>query len=170
MTRVPSRAGALRTRYRAWRRGRPFWAGTWTLLAGAEILFIPLAQPSLMIQGGIAGVSGLLMGVFLLVLGLTLWLAPRHRAVIGVAALLCSVASLVLSNFGGFLIGFLMGVAGGAMAVDWMPDEDDDGGHGRRSRPVPDWGGGHGTTGPDVPNDTAPAPAGDSEPTPPTAS
>jgi hypothetical protein len=135
-----------------------------------EILFIPLAQPSLMIQEGIAGVSGLLMGVFLLVLGLTLWRAPRHRAVIGVATLLCSVASLVLSNFGGFLIGFLMGVAGGAMAVNWMPDGNDDDGRGRRSRPVPDWGGGHGATGPDVPKDTAPAPVGDSEPTPPTAS
>ncbi|MDX2703931.1 DUF6114 domain-containing protein, partial [Streptomyces sp. PA03-6a] len=144
-----SRAGALRSRFRAWRRSRPFWAGVWTLLAGVEILSIPLAPLALMIHEGIAGVSGLLMGVFLVVLGLTLWLAPHYRAFAGIATLIFSVASLVLSNFGGFLIGFLLGVVGGAMAVSWVPDGDGDGGRGRRARPVPDWGGGHGgTTGP----------------------
>ncbi|MDX2811995.1 DUF6114 domain-containing protein [Streptomyces sp. PA03-5A] len=178
-----SRAGALRSRFRAWRRSRPFWAGVWTLLAGVEILSIPLAPLALMIHEGIAGVSGLLMGVFLVILGLTLWLAPHYRAFAGIATLIFSVASLVLSNFGGFLIGFLLGVIGGAMAVSWVPDGDDDGGRGRRARPVPDWGGGHGgTTGPgagapqggtpDVaPPPAAPpaAPAGGTEPAPPTA-
>ncbi|MGI5251059.1 DUF6114 domain-containing protein [Actinacidiphila glaucinigra] len=143
-----SRAGALRSRFRAWRRSRPFWAGLWTLLAGVEILSIPLAPLSLMIHEGIAGVSGLLMGVFLVVLGLTLWLAPHYRAFAGIATLVFSVASLVLSNFGGFLIGFLLGVIGGAMAVSWVPDGDD--GRGRRSRPAPDWGGGGGAAGPAV--------------------
>ncbi|MFE0631428.1 DUF6114 domain-containing protein [Streptomyces sp. NPDC058864] len=180
-----SRAGALRSRFRAWRRSRPFWAGVWTLLAGVEILSIPLAPLSLLIHEGIAGVSGLLMGVFLVVLGLTLWLAPHHRAFAGIATLVFSVASLVLSNFGGFLIGFLLGVIGGAMAVSWVPDGDGDGGRGRRPRPVPDWGGGGrgGTTGPGTgtpqggtpdgaPAPVAPpaAPAGGTEPAPPTAS
>ncbi|MFD8072327.1 DUF6114 domain-containing protein [Streptomyces sp. NPDC059718] len=179
-----SRAGALRSRFRAWRRSRPFWAGVWTLLAGVEILSIPLAPLALMIHEGIAGVSGLLMGVFLVVLGLTLWLAPHYRAFAGIATLIFSVASLVLSNFGGFLIGFLLGVIGGAMAVSWVPDEDGDGGRGRRARPVPDWGGGGhgGTTGPGAgaphggtPDGALPpaappaAPAGGTEPAPPTA-
>ncbi|MFI8180558.1 DUF6114 domain-containing protein [Actinacidiphila glaucinigra] len=179
------RAGALRSRFRAWRRSRPFWAGVWTLLAGVEILSIPLAPLSLMIHEGIAGVSGLLMGVFLVILGLTLWLAPHYRAFAGIATLVFSVASLVLSNFGGFLIGFLLGVIGGAMAVSWVPDGDD--GRGRRSRPVPDWGGGGGATGPaaGMPQGGTPArtpdgtpapavppaaPAGGTEPAPPTAS
>ncbi|MEU1617796.1 DUF6114 domain-containing protein [Streptomyces sp. NPDC005722] len=176
------RTGALRSRFRTWRRSRPFWAGVWTLLAGVEILSIPLAPLSLLIHEGIAGVSGLLMGVFLVVLGLTLWLAPHHRAFAGIATLVFSVASLVLSNFGGFLIGFMLGVIGGAMAVSWVPDGDGDGGRGRRSRPVPDWGGGGrgNTTGPGTaapqagtpagtPAPPPTAPAGGTEPAPPTA-
>ncbi|MFD3453742.1 DUF6114 domain-containing protein [Streptomyces sp. NPDC058691] len=133
----------VRSRFRSWRRSRPFWAGFWTLLAGLEILSIPLAPLSLMIHEGIAGVSGLLMGVFLVVLGLTMWFAPHHRTFAGIAALIFSVASLVLSNFGGFLIGFLLGVMGGAMAVSWVPYGDGNGRWGR-GRPVPDWGGGGG--------------------------
>ncbi|MDX3214936.1 DUF6114 domain-containing protein [Streptomyces sp. ME02-6991-2B] len=181
-----SRTGAFRSRFRAWRRGRPFWAGWWTLLAGVEILSVPLVPPSLLGHQGIAGVFGLLVGVFLIVLGLTLWRAPRHRALAGIATLLFSVASLLLSNFGGFLIGFLLGVTGGAMAVSWVPDSDDGGS--RRSRPVPDWGGGGqgGTCGPPPraprdgtpehdatparPSTAPPAPAGGTEPTPPAAS
>ncbi|MDX3073574.1 DUF6114 domain-containing protein [Streptomyces sp. MI02-7b] len=137
----------IRSRFRLWRRSRPFWAGFWTLLAGLEILSIPLAPLSLMIHEGIAGVSGLLMGVFLIVLGLTMWFAPHYRTFAGIATLVFSVASLVLSNFGGFLIGFLLGVAGGAMAVSWVPYGDGNGRWGR-GRPVPDWGGGGGGAGP----------------------
>ncbi len=111
-----------RVAFRGWRRSRPFWAGVWTLLAGLEILSIPLAPVSLMVHEGIAGVSGLLMGIFLAVLALTLWLAPGHRVFAGIATLVFAVASLVLSNFGGFLIGFLLGALGGAMAVSWTPD------------------------------------------------
>lgn len=115
-------APGWRAGLRDWRRSRPFWAGVWTLLAGLEILSIPLAPLSLMVHEGIAGVSGVLMGFFLIVLALTLWLAPGHRAFAGIATLVFAVASLVLSNFGGFLIGFLLGTLGGAMAVSWTPD------------------------------------------------
>ncbi|MFF3062440.1 DUF6114 domain-containing protein [Streptomyces sp. NPDC057909] len=117
--RLPGR----RVAFRYWRRSRPFWAGVWTVLAGIEILSVPLAPLSLMIHEGIAGVSGLLMGLFLIVLGLTLWVAPPYRIFAGIATLAFAVASLVLSNFGGFLIGFLLGVVGGAMAVSWAPDK-----------------------------------------------
>lgn len=161
----------VRSRFRFWRRSRPFWAGFWTLLAGLEILSIPLAPLSLMIHEGIAGVSGLLMGVFLIVLGLTMWFAPHYRTFAGIATLVFSVASLVLSNFGGFMIGFLLGVMGGAMAVSWVPYGDGNGRWGR-GRPAPDWGGGGGagpagdpetpgeSEGPDAPGGSG-APGGD---------
>ncbi|MEU6174776.1 DUF6114 domain-containing protein [Streptantibioticus parmotrematis] len=126
-----SATAGRRAGFRDWRRGRPFWAGVWTLLAGVEILSIPLAPLALMIHEGVAGVSGMLMGVFLVVLALTLWLAPHHRVFAGIATLVFAVASLVLSNFGGFLIGFLLGALGGAMAVSWTPDAPQ-----QRPRPV----------------------------------
>ncbi|MER6423584.1 DUF6114 domain-containing protein [Streptomyces sp. NPDC001137] len=107
--------------FRDWRRSRPFWAGVWTLLAGVEILSIPFAPLPVMMHEGVAGVAGSLMGIFLVVLALSLWLSPGHRVFAGIATLVLAVASLVLSNFGGFLIGFLLGITGGAMAVSWVP-------------------------------------------------
>lgn len=109
--------------FRDWRRSRPFWAGVWTLLAGVEILSIPFAPLPVMMHEGIAGVAGSLMGIFLVVLALSMWLSPGHRVFAGIATLVLAVASLVLSNFGGFLIGFLLGITGGAMAVSWVPYE-----------------------------------------------
>jgi hypothetical protein len=111
-----------RAGFREWRRSRPFWAGVWTLLAGLEIVSIPLAPLALMIHEGIAGVSGMLMGIFLVILALTLWIAPHYRVFAGIATLVFAIASLVLSNFGGFLFGFLLAALGGAMAVSWAPD------------------------------------------------
>ncbi|MFC0597699.1 DUF6114 domain-containing protein [Streptomyces palmae] len=146
---VPGRSGPLRwwRAFRDWRRSRPFWAGVWTLLAGVELLSIPLAPLSLLIHEGVAGVSGVLMGAFLILLGISLWVAPGYRIFAGVAALVFAVASLVLSNLGGFLVGFLLGVLGGSMAVSWVPD----GRPGKPRRPPrggppggrwPLWGGG----------------------------
>lgn len=128
--------GNVRRKFRDWRRSRPFWAGVWTVLAGVEILSIPLAPLALLMHEGIAGVSGELMGVFLVILGLTMWFSPGHRVFAGIATLIFSVASLVLSNFGGFVIGFLLGIIGGAMALSWISD-----GPPRLAQPVPDWSG-----------------------------
>jgi hypothetical protein len=33
-----------------------------------------------------------------------------------------SLASFLLSNLGGFVIGMLLGILGGSMAVGWVPD------------------------------------------------
>ncbi|QKW06341.1 hypothetical protein HUT18_07915 [Streptomyces sp. NA04227] len=109
--------------FRYWRRTRPFWAGLWTAASGVVLLSIPMAPLGLLIHEGVAGVSGLLMGVFLVILGLAMWLAPGYRVFAGIAALVFAVASLILSNLGGFLIGFMLGVLGGAMAVSWLPDD-----------------------------------------------
>ena len=133
-------AAGFRTAFRDWRRSRPFWSGVWTGLAGLEILSLPLAPLTLMIHEGVAGVSGMLMGVFLVVLALTLWLAPQYRVFAGIATLVFAVASLVLSNFGGFLVGFLLGALGGAMAVSWTPDGPP-AGPGPTAQPGLDWPG-----------------------------
>jgi hypothetical protein len=124
--------------FRNWLRSRPFWAGVWTMLAGLEILSIPLAPLTLMVHEGVAGVAGGLMGLFLVILAISLWLAPAHRVFAGIGTLVFSVASLVLSNFGGFLLGFLLGVIGGAMAVSWAQDDTP---QPPKSHPTPGGGG-----------------------------
>ncbi|MFI9050130.1 DUF6114 domain-containing protein [Streptomyces sp. NPDC053427] len=117
--------GQKRLSFREWRGRRPFWGGMLALLGGVPIMYFPYAHLSL---GGMtlsmattAGAGSLIIGVLLVVLGLTMWFQPVSRVFAGVAAILLSLVSLVVSNFGGFLVGYLLGLIGGALAVAWAP-------------------------------------------------
>lgn len=123
--RLNDSVGRKRKAFRAWRGQRPFWAGFLTLLAGIPIMYIPYANltiGSLTVRmATTAGAGSLIIGVLLVVLGLTMWFQPVSRVFAGVAAILLSLVSLVVSNFGAFLVGFLLGLIGGALAVSWAP-------------------------------------------------
>ncbi|MEU2184758.1 DUF6114 domain-containing protein [Streptomyces thermolilacinus] len=122
-TRAPSgpvRPG-LRGRWRRWRRSRPFWGGLLAILAGAEICAIPLAPMEVMIHQGIAGVPSVLLGIVMIMLGISVWVSPHYRSLAGVVTTLIAAAALVMSNLGGFLIGTLVGILGGAMMFAWQP-------------------------------------------------
>ncbi|WP_327279802.1 MULTISPECIES: DUF6114 domain-containing protein [unclassified Streptomyces] len=111
----------LLSRWRRWRRGRPFWGGLFAVLAGAEICALPLAPLKVMLQQGIAGIPSVLMGIVMIVLGLTAWFSPAQRSLAGVLTTLIATAALVLSNLGGFLIGTLLGILGGGLMFAWQP-------------------------------------------------
>lgn len=111
----------LLSRWRRWRRGRPFWGGLFAILAGAEICALPLAPLKVMLQQGVAGIPSVLMGIVMIVLGLTAWFSPPQRALAGVLTTLIATAALVLSNLGGFLIGTLLGILGGGLMFAWQP-------------------------------------------------
>lgn len=66
----------LLSRWRRWRRGRPFWGGLFAVLAGAWICVLPLAPLKIMLQQGVAGIPSVLMGIIMIVLGLTAWFSP----------------------------------------------------------------------------------------------
>jgi hypothetical protein len=123
--RPETRFGRMRRDFRVWRGQRPFWGGTLTLLAGIPIAYVPyqnLTLGSLTIRmSTTAGAGSLIIGVLLVVLGLTMWFQPQSRVFAGVAAILLALVSLVVSNFGAFLIGFLLGLIGGALGVSWAP-------------------------------------------------
>ncbi len=116
-----------RVAFRHWRWGRPFWAGLWTLLAGVPIAYFPYANLTLgqltIRMATTAGSGSLIIGVLLFVLGLTMWFQAQVRIFAGVASILLALVSLVVSNFGGFLMGFLLALFGGALAVAWAPGE-----------------------------------------------
>lgn len=125
--RPTDRVGRMRANFRVWRGQRPFWGGMLTLLAGAPIMYIPyqnLTLGSLTIRmSTTAGAGSLIIGVLLVVLGLTMWFQPHSRVFAGVAAILLALVSLVVSNIGAFLIGFLLGMIGGALGLSWAPGE-----------------------------------------------
>ncbi|WP_327372536.1 DUF6114 domain-containing protein [Streptomyces sp. NBC_01216] len=112
---------AVRARFRRWRRSRPFWGGLFATLAGAEICALPLAPLKVMLTQGVAGIPSVLMGLVVIVLGISVWCAPHYRALAGIVTTLIATAALVLSNLGGFLIGTLLGILGGGLMFAWQP-------------------------------------------------
>jgi Family of unknown function (DUF6114) len=123
-------AGSGRAAFGRWRRTRPFWGGFLLLLAGIELLLIPLSgilihgAVKLVVYIGIGGVFGVLLGVLLIACGLLLWLNPAHRTFYAIAGVLLAVLSFIASNFGGFFIGMLLGIIGGSMGFGWTPSAD----------------------------------------------
>ncbi len=73
------------------------------------------------IQVGIEGMQAMILPIALVTLGVLIIVMPAHRMFYGVMSLAFSIYALVGVNLGGFFIGTLLGVAGGVMAVSWMP-------------------------------------------------
>ncbi|OIJ98580.1 DUF6114 domain-containing protein [Streptomyces colonosanans] len=117
----------LRQNFRDWRGTRPFWAGLFVLLGGFPIMYFPYANLQIghltLAMATTAGAGSLIIGVLLIVLGISLWFQRHVRTFAGVAAILLALVSIPVSNFGGFLVGFLFALIGGAMAVAWVPGE-----------------------------------------------
>lgn len=117
-----------RLQFRAWRGTRPFWAGLFILLGGIPIMYFPYANLQIghltLAMATTAGAGSLIIGVLLIVLGISLWFQKHVRVFVGVAAILLALVSIPVSNLGGFLVGFLLALFGGAMAVSWAPGEE----------------------------------------------
>ena len=122
--------------FTGWRRRRPFWGGLLLLIAGTELLMIPLPVHAmgLILHIGTGGVLGILIGAVLIVCGLLLWFNPAQRVFYSIVAVLLAVAALVASNLGGFLLGTLLGVIGGSLGFGWAPLREGTAGRGKRRR------------------------------------
>ncbi|MEU1722713.1 DUF6114 domain-containing protein [Actinomadura sp. ATCC 39365] len=106
-----------------WRRSRPFWGGLFIVAAGLELLSIPLALDALPVAVMFATVgAGYLIALTLIIAGMLVWLQPGQRLFLGLIAVLLSLASFVYSNLGGFLLGMILGLLGGMLAIAWTPD------------------------------------------------
>ncbi|MGW7369621.1 DUF6114 domain-containing protein [Streptomyces sp. NPDC054841] len=119
-----------RLRFRDWRGTRPFWAGLFTLIGGLPIAYFPYANMHLgnmtIAMSTTAGAGSLIIGVLLVTLGLTMWFHSAVRMFAGIAAILLALISIPVSNIGGFLIGFLFALLGGALSVAWVPGKPEE--------------------------------------------
>ncbi|CND60518.1 Uncharacterised protein [Mycobacterium tuberculosis] len=111
--------------FRRWRRTRPFWGGVFAVLGGLELIAIPLAPMPLVVHQGMAGVASWLIGALLITAGVLMWTQPAQRSFYGILAVLLSLASFLTSNFGGFFVGLLLGLVGGALGFAWSPASTD---------------------------------------------
>jgi hypothetical protein len=122
-----ARAASAWRAFRVWRRSRPFWGGLLLLLAGLELIAIPLlsvlahGSVKVVIYIGIGGVFGVLLGGLLVACGLLTWFHPVQRVFYAIAGVLLALGSFVATNLGGFFVGMLLGVIGASLSFGWAP-------------------------------------------------
>ncbi|MGW4637950.1 DUF6114 domain-containing protein [Sphaerisporangium sp. NPDC004334] len=111
---------------RAWRRSRPFWGGLLTLLAGVELISLPFSLDALpLIVHSVEAGLAYLLSITMIALGVLIVFQPAQRVFLGVVAILLSIASVVYVNVGGFLLGMVLGLLGGALTAAWTPVPQD---------------------------------------------
>ncbi|WP_245736326.1 DUF6114 domain-containing protein [Micromonospora pattaloongensis] len=106
--------------FRRWQRARPFWGGLFTILSGGEIFATTqMTLGGLSFQMGPTGFLSWLIPTILVACGLLMWLTPQHRMFYAIIASMTAVYSLIAVNLGGFFIGMLLGMVGGALGFAW---------------------------------------------------
>ncbi|QUX31537.1 hypothetical protein KGD83_00585 [Nocardiopsis akebiae] len=91
------------------------------ILSGAVMASLVAMPVELMIQTGVGGVSSLMFGGMLAVLGLVTWFTPNQHVITGSLAGFLGLGALILSNLGGLVVGTLLALAGGGLAFSWRP-------------------------------------------------
>lgn len=116
------------TRFVRWRRGRPFIPGLLMILAGIVIItpaYLSVRISDLLVMiSTISGVSTFVIGALLIMFGLGAWFRPATATYLGVFGIIIAVVALPTSNFGGFLLGSILGIVGGAFTLAWEPTAD----------------------------------------------
>ena len=112
----------LRNGFRQWRRTRPFWGGLFLLLSGVEYyVSAHMDLTPIKVSFGSQGFLSWLIPLAILLCGVLTWLSPGQRIFYGIIGAATAVAGLIGLNLGGFFVGMLLGIAGGALAVAWVP-------------------------------------------------
>ncbi|WP_253866278.1 DUF6114 domain-containing protein [Micromonospora sp. WMMD754] len=114
-------ATRTRGRWRRWRRARPFTAGLLIALGGAEMLVTLRAPLGVLLHVGPQGLAAYLVPAVLVLCGVLLIATPQQRVFYALLSLLLGLVSWLTSNLGGFLIGMLLTLVGGALAFAWTP-------------------------------------------------
>jgi len=117
------RASTPVRRFREFRWTRPFWAAVLVGVAAGEQAVLPVGPTDALIKAGSSAFLGLICAAALALMALVILFLPSQRVVAGLIAVVVSLCSFPLSNLGGFVIGMLLGILGGSMAVGWVPDK-----------------------------------------------
>jgi hypothetical protein len=103
----------------SWRRKRPFGSALSLMLSGLLILWVPISMAPIALMPGSFSILGIVFGGMVLLLGSVALFLPKYSQLVGVLGIFFAVLSL-LGALGGFLIGTILGIVGGAGCFAWM--------------------------------------------------
>ncbi|GGL91463.1 hypothetical protein GCM10010129_38980 [Streptomyces fumigatiscleroticus] len=101
--------------------GRPVASAVCVAAAGLELGYFPLAAPALLPLEGLSGATALLLAVALTGCAVHLWTRPARARYGGAAAIVLGLLSYPMANLGGFLLGMVLALIGGSLALAWQP-------------------------------------------------
>jgi hypothetical protein len=109
-------------RFRLWRRGRPFWGGLFLILSGLEMFASAnLELDNIKIHIGPQGFYSYLLPVMMIAAGALTWYSPAQRLFYGVIGTITALYSFIGLNLGGWIVGMMLGIVGGALVIAWGP-------------------------------------------------
>jgi Family of unknown function (DUF6114) len=94
------------------------------MVAAGEMLVSERAPLQVVTHIGTQGVAGYLIPAFMMLCGTLLWFRPIDRSIHSLLAIFLAIGSWITSNLGGYFVGMMVGVVGGALAFAWTPDEE----------------------------------------------
>ncbi|WP_435201240.1 DUF6114 domain-containing protein [Janibacter sp. GS2] len=106
------------------RTTRPVLGGLLLVLAGAEIIWID-GRPVAVAMSGSSGSLPILLGGSLVLFGLLAWVTPLYAPMIGLLAQGAALLSFVAANLGGYVLGSVLGIVGGALVFAWRSEPCD---------------------------------------------
>ncbi|WML49849.1 DUF6114 domain-containing protein [Neobacillus sp. PS3-34] len=88
---------------------------------GLIILWVPLKLYEVAVAPGSILFVGFFLGGLVLLMGVLSFLMPKLSTLLGILAIFAAVLS-IMGALGGFLIGTILGIVGGAMCIAWKPE------------------------------------------------
>ncbi|AGT33384.1 hypothetical protein M493_15840 [Geobacillus genomosp. 3] len=113
----------IRSRWQAlqrWRKRRPFWGATLLLLSGLIILWIPAHLYEISLVPGSTVFVGFFLGGMVLLMAILSYTMPRLSTLFGIIGMFSAILS-IMGALGGFLVGTILGIIGGALCIAWRP-------------------------------------------------
>lgn len=108
-------------KFKNWRVKRPFSGAVLSILSGIIILYVPAQLYEVAAAPGSMIVVGLLLGGLTLLMGVLSLIMPKLSTLLGLIAILSASLS-IMGALGGFLIGTVLGIIGGALCIAWKPE------------------------------------------------
>lgn len=108
------------SKFRLWRRTRPFWGSVWMIVAALILLAFPISLLQFAFLVNTLWAS-LVIGGLILVMALIQLFLPSYAVITGSIGLVLSLVSFITNTFGGLALGMLLGIIGCALSIAWRP-------------------------------------------------
>ncbi len=116
--------------FRAWTHRRPFGGGI-CLVISAILIGLPSLNnfrigDLILTVSTISGVSTVVLAIAMGVCAVAALFWSHVRVIAGIAAMIIALVAFPAANFGGYVLGTLLGVVGASLVLAWRPLDDDD--------------------------------------------